>query len=98
MCRTVDDAGEYVAWRIVAGDFVTTDSGTGLVHIAPAFGETDHDVLIEQAEAVNVSCRVPDTGPELICASLPTANSPPKAPNTAVVVGSKIAIKTSFAT
>ena len=26
---------------IVAGDFVTTDDGTGLVHIAPAFGEDD---------------------------------------------------------
>jgi isoleucyl-tRNA synthetase len=26
---------------IIAGDFVTTDDGTGLVHIAPAFGEDD---------------------------------------------------------
>jgi isoleucyl-tRNA synthetase len=26
---------------IVAGDFVTTEDGTGLVHIAPAFGEDD---------------------------------------------------------
>ncbi len=26
---------------IVAGDFVSTDDGTGLVHIAPAFGEDD---------------------------------------------------------
>ena len=29
---------------IVAGDFVTTDDGTGLVHIAPAFGEDDFRV------------------------------------------------------
>ena len=29
-------------------DFVTTDSGTGVVHQAPAFGEVDYDVLIEQ--------------------------------------------------
>ncbi len=28
-------------WKIYAGDFVTTDSGTGVVHIAPAFGEDD---------------------------------------------------------
>jgi isoleucyl-tRNA synthetase len=28
---------------IVAGDFVTTEDGTGLVHIAPAFGEDDFD-------------------------------------------------------
>ncbi|MGH2905948.1 MAG: isoleucine--tRNA ligase [Solirubrobacterales bacterium] len=29
---------------VVAGDFVTTDDGTGLVHIAPAFGEDDYQV------------------------------------------------------
>ncbi|HEV3069823.1 MAG TPA: isoleucine--tRNA ligase [Solirubrobacteraceae bacterium] len=28
---------------IIAGDFVTTDDGTGLVHIAPAFGEDDYE-------------------------------------------------------
>ncbi len=28
---------------VIAGDFVTTDDGTGLVHIAPAFGEDDYD-------------------------------------------------------
>jgi isoleucyl-tRNA synthetase len=30
--------------RIVAADFVTTNEGTGLVHIAPAFGEGDFDL------------------------------------------------------
>jgi len=29
------------AWKVYAGDFVTTDAGTGIVHIAPAFGEDD---------------------------------------------------------
>ena len=29
---------------ILAGDFVTTEDGTGLVHIAPAFGEDDYAV------------------------------------------------------
>ncbi len=29
---------------IVAADFVTTDDGTGIVHIAPAFGQDDYDV------------------------------------------------------
>jgi isoleucyl-tRNA synthetase len=29
---------------IIAGDFVTTEDGTGLVHIAPAFGEDDFRV------------------------------------------------------
>ena len=28
-------------WKIYAADFVTTESGTGIVHIAPAFGEDD---------------------------------------------------------
>lgn len=28
-------------WKIVAADFVTTDEGTGIVHLAPAFGEDD---------------------------------------------------------
>ncbi|MFH0956096.1 MAG: isoleucine--tRNA ligase [Candidatus Falkowbacteria bacterium] len=28
-------------WKIYAGDFVTTDEGAGVVHIAPAFGEDD---------------------------------------------------------
>jgi isoleucyl-tRNA synthetase len=36
------------AHRVVAGDFVTTDDGTGIVHIAPAFGEDDHRVGIEE--------------------------------------------------
>ncbi|MDD2766977.1 MAG: isoleucine--tRNA ligase [Candidatus Moranbacteria bacterium] len=29
-------------WKIYAGDFVTTEDGTGIVHIAPAFGEDDY--------------------------------------------------------
>ncbi len=33
---------------VVAGDFVTTDDGTGLVHIAPAFGEDDFRVAAEE--------------------------------------------------
>jgi len=32
---------------ILAGDFVTTEDGTGLVHIAPAFGEDDYAVAAE---------------------------------------------------
>lgn len=29
------------AFRILSGDFVTTDEGTGIVHLAPAYGEDD---------------------------------------------------------
>ncbi|MDF1498591.1 MAG: class I tRNA ligase family protein [Patescibacteria group bacterium] len=28
-------------WKIYAGDFVSTEEGTGIVHIAPAFGDDD---------------------------------------------------------
>ena len=29
------------AFRIIIGDFVTTEDGTGIVHIAPSFGADD---------------------------------------------------------
>jgi isoleucyl-tRNA synthetase len=32
------------AWYIVSGDFVSTEDGTGVVHIAPAFGADDYEV------------------------------------------------------
>ncbi|HMI82385.1 MAG TPA: isoleucine--tRNA ligase [Solirubrobacterales bacterium] len=38
------DGGPARAFEILAGDFVTTEDGTGLVHIAPAFGEDDYAV------------------------------------------------------
>jgi isoleucyl-tRNA synthetase len=38
---------EKPAWRIIAGSFVTTEEGTGIVHIAPAFGEDDYNVGVE---------------------------------------------------
>jgi len=31
-------------WRVIAGDFVTTEDGTGIVHTAPAFGADDYRV------------------------------------------------------
>ncbi|WP_042461295.1 isoleucine--tRNA ligase [Neobacillus dielmonensis] len=33
--------------RIIEGDFVTDDSGTGIVHLAPAYGEDDYRVVRE---------------------------------------------------
>jgi len=35
------------AFTVLAGEFVTTEDGTGLVHIAPAFGEDDFRVAAE---------------------------------------------------
>ena len=67
---TGDPTGELVAggqehkyWRVVAADFVTTESGSGIVHQAPAFGEVDHDVLVDQQQRF-----VEGDRPELLCA------------------------------
>ncbi len=36
------------AWQIYGADFVTTEEGTGIVHIAPAFGEEDLQLAKEK--------------------------------------------------
>ncbi len=57
---------EYIAWRVVGADFVTIDTGTGVVHQAPAFGEVDYEVLLaEQARFEE------GEGPPLICGVAP---------------------------
>ncbi len=67
---------EHVAWRITAADFVATDSGTGAVHEAPAFGEVDYELLMtEQARFVD------GEGPELICAVGPNGKFTSDAPD-----------------
>lgn len=60
----LDGGGQQeLYWRVVAADFVTTDSGSGLVHLAPAFGEVDHEVLVAEQARFE-----PDRGPHLMCA------------------------------
>ncbi|MEL6539720.1 MAG: class I tRNA ligase family protein, partial [Bacteroidota bacterium] len=39
------------AFRVIAGDFVSTDEGTGIVHIAPTFGADD----MRAAQKANIS-------------------------------------------
>jgi isoleucyl-tRNA synthetase len=36
--------GEIKPFRVILGDFVTTEDGTGIVHTAPAFGADDYKV------------------------------------------------------
>lgn len=43
--RRQDGGSEVVAWRVVPADFVALDTGTGLVHQAPAYGEVDFNLL-----------------------------------------------------
>lgn len=37
-----EDRAQAGAFRVIHSDHVTTDAGTGIVHIAPAFGEDDY--------------------------------------------------------
>jgi len=37
------EAEKDLNYRVISGDFVTMDDGTGIVHIAPAFGEIDYE-------------------------------------------------------
>eukprot|EP00166_Cyanidium_caldarium_P003917 ctg_387.g185 len=61
------------AFRVVADTFVTADSGTGIVHLAPAFGEDDFRIctregIVQRDEAVAsattaaLPCPVDDDG------------------------------------
>lgn len=44
-----------MAFRVVGDNYVTDDSGTGIVHCAPAFGEDDYRVCI-QNDIINKVC------------------------------------------
>ncbi len=48
-------AGRANAHQLLAADYVTTDEGTGLVHLAPAFGEEDKAVT----DAARIEAVVP---------------------------------------
>ncbi|XP_027168182.1 isoleucine--tRNA ligase, cytoplasmic [Coffea eugenioides] len=54
-----------VAFKVVADDYVTADSGTGIVHCAPAFGEDDYRVCMENhmiTKGENLVVAVDDDG------------------------------------
>jgi isoleucyl-tRNA synthetase len=36
-------------WKVYGADFVTTEDGTGVVHIAPAFGSDDYDLSLKHS-------------------------------------------------
>ncbi|HOM16468.1 MAG TPA: class I tRNA ligase family protein, partial [Thermoguttaceae bacterium] len=57
---------DYLAWRIVPAEFVTVDTGTGVVHQAPAFGEVDYELLLEEQARF-----VEGEGPPLLCPVAP---------------------------
>ena len=67
---------EALAWRVLAAPFVTIDSGTGVVHQAPAFGEVDYEVLVTDRARF-----VAGEGPELINAVGPDGKFTAEAPD-----------------
>ena len=66
---------DYVGWRVLAADFVTIESGTGVVHQAPAFGEVDYDVLLADQDRF-----IEGEGPQLLCAVGPDGKFTDEAP------------------
>jgi isoleucyl-tRNA synthetase len=63
----VRDAQEDLTYRVIGADFVSLDEGTGIVHIAPAFGEIDFDIGMSNAldfvQPVDLEGRVTGTYP-----------------------------------
>ncbi|HUY07516.1 MAG TPA: isoleucine--tRNA ligase [Acidimicrobiales bacterium] len=52
--------GHENSFVVLSGDFVTTDEGTGIVHMAPGFGEDDQRVC--EAAGISVICPVNEQG------------------------------------
>jgi len=54
------------AFQVIAGDFVTTDAGTCIVHTAPAFGEDDFGVCVKAGicdkDGDGMVCPIDDSG------------------------------------
>lgn len=59
---------EKGAFRMFNADYVSTEDGTGIVHIAPAFGEEDHKVFagsgVPEVEPIDAECKFTNEIPE----------------------------------
>ena len=53
---------EKGAFRVLSGEFVSTEDGTGVVHIAPGFGQDDFDACRAYDENFPVVCPVDEAG------------------------------------
>ena len=75
------DGGEqHVAWRVTEASFVTTDSGSGAVHEAPAFGEVDYELLVAEQDRFEAG-----QGPQMICAVGPNGKFTAEAPDLSLI-------------
>ncbi|WP_434048645.1 MULTISPECIES: isoleucine--tRNA ligase [Sorangium] len=70
--RRKDGKEEPLYWVVLGADFVTLDSGTGIVHIAPAFGEDDFNAHKRRVEELQPGSEVP-----MLCAVLPDGTFEP---------------------
>ena len=50
------------AFKVIAGEFVSIEDGTGIVHIAPGFGQDDFEVCRAYNEDFPVVCPVDEAG------------------------------------
>ena len=50
------------AFKVLSGEFVSTEDGTGVVHIAPGFGQDDFEVCRAYDENFPVACPVDEAG------------------------------------
>lgn len=50
------------AFRVLAGDFVSTEDGTGIVHIAPGFGQDDFEICRAHHSDFPIVCPVDEAG------------------------------------
>lgn len=53
---------EQGAFRVLSGEFVSTEDGTGVVHIAPGFGQDDFEACRAYKEDFPVVCPVDEAG------------------------------------
>ena len=67
--ETLEDGSEG-AFRMFNADYVSTDDGTGIVHIAPAFGEDDSKVFkgtnVPFVEPIDAECKFTKEVPDYV--------------------------------
>jgi len=68
-----DGSTQLYGWCVIVEDFVTLDTGTGIVHIAPAFGDDDNRAHNRRLAQVREPERV-----ELLCAIEPDGTFKPE--------------------
>jgi isoleucyl-tRNA synthetase len=62
---TAQKASKNLTYKVIQGEFVTMEDGTGIVHVAPAFGEVDFDagkeLLLNFVQQVDLQGKITGT-------------------------------------